>query len=134
MKWRPNDWYVNPAYWRRPTNADALWSAVRWAAGGKLAFGLEAPEWIIADPQSVGGGATAIHLLNYRLDQPAPPTTVNLRWQSASPAAVLYEPGHEPREMRIETAGGSLAIPVPAFETYAIVLIQPWRQDERIAP
>ena len=123
FSYRQEDWRIDQKYWHRPENWRQIAADVTWAAGDELAFRLEGPEWIVADAHILADGSTAVHLLNYKPDQPSPGMRLFLKGRSST--ASIVSPGCDVGRLSVRQEPGWTAVEVPAFDYYAIVHLAP---------
>ncbi len=121
--YRREDWLIDARHWHKPKNWRAVAQAVLWAAGGKLAFSMKAPEWVVADPQTLPDGRKVIHLLNYKPDKKTKGVSLSFEWEGERPKAVLFEPGRKGKKLQLRAAKGGVTLTVPSFGYYGAVLV-----------
>ncbi|MFZ5881743.1 MAG: alpha-amylase family protein [Chloroflexota bacterium] len=121
--------------WEHPLNAADLLKAIRWAAGGLLAAEVDAPEGVAVElltlpsPPGIGAGgegALLLHLLNYKLDTPVPEARIRLRLpvgKKVTRASLLTYPADSEIEIPFSHTGVTLKVTIPAFERYAMVIL-----------
>jgi hypothetical protein len=122
--------------WENPLNAADLLNAIRWAAGGLLAAEVDAPAGVAVELLTLpspfgrgagGEGALLLHLLNYKLDTPVPETKIRLRLpigKKVTRASLLTYPADSEIEIPFSHTGVTFKATIPAFERYAMLIIE----------
>jgi hypothetical protein len=121
---------VDSRFWRKPANADDLVSAVRWAAGGRLAVEVEGPDFLAANLVWQPGRRRAVlHLLNYGADRTPTVDNVVVRWRPPEGGTVrgawrVAPEADELAPVSVEQADGCAAIKGLRVMTYAMVVTE----------
>lgn len=113
--------------WENPLNAADILKAVRWAAGGLLSTEVEAPEGVAVELLSQPDGTLLLHLLNYKHNTPVPETKIRLRLpvgKTITKARLLTYPADAEIEIPFSHTGVTLKINLPAFERYALLVLE----------
>lgn len=128
----PHDKYfaITKKFWKRPKNAKDIVDAVRWAAGDRLNFSIEGPDFLVANytvqPKK---GIFLVHLVNY--NAPEVPTLSNIpaRVQlpgNMTPAKVtLYTPeAPEGQSLQFTTDAAGTSFTVTQMLSYALIAVR----------
>lgn len=110
-----------------PTWKDAVAGAVQRAAGGHTSVRLVGDAWVSLNAYATNSGELAIHLVNYATPKLTTHLCVELCAPShADPQAQLLTPERPTQALGVMRRGheGSLvSIPIPAFSSYAVILV-----------
>lgn len=122
--------------WENPLNAADLLNAIRWVTGGMLTLEVDAPEGVAVEllaPASPSGrgvrgeGILLLHLLNFKLESPVPAASIRLRLpvgKKVTRASLLTYPAETEIEIPFTQTGITLKAALPAFDPYALLILE----------
>lgn len=121
---------ITSQFWKRPQNWKDVVSAVTWAAGGNIAFAVEAPEFLAINYTSQPGKRRVlVHLVDYNAPKTPVLNSVQLRIGlpdgERTQRVTLYAPClQHPQTLQFHANGSDTTILIPEVRTYAVVAVE----------
>jgi len=128
------NYYIPNTLWKLPGNAEALFAAVKQAAGGRLSVEVEAPAWVTAElADQPATGTRLLHLINYKYQEPLREIPVKLRLPQGAQVreARMETPDGPSQELRFTVEGDTVSFRVPELKVYDLVLLRTERKSDR---
>ena len=107
--------------------------AVKWAAGGKLSAGVEAPLWVTTEAaEQPREGLLLVHLLNYKPAEPVSDINVRLRVPAGKRIVDAYYASPDPGAsaapgsrdaIPVQQEDGTVRLRIPRLKIYDMVVM-----------
>jgi hypothetical protein len=120
-------YYIPNALWKLPRNAEALVTAVKQAAGGRLSVEVEAPAWVTAEvADQAATGTRLLHLINFKYQVPLRdiPVRVRLPQGARFREAVVETPDGPSQELHVTVEDDAVSFRVPELKVYDLILLR----------